>query len=254
MGWVATAYFAAPVLGVPVASWVADLLGWRTNYVVFTALGGLSAGAVLLWFREPARPGGPSRRGGYLRFVRARSTAAGALSAFFVTGGVTGFLLFLGAYLGQRFGLSVTQIGFVFLLSGAAGLVGALGTGRVADRFGNLRIARGGSFALAVLLFAVPALQGVALYATLGLVGLAVASRMAPLQSLVTELVDKESRGAYVAFRNTLSQAGNAAAAALAATLFERGFDTVCWMAAGFSLGALLLLLFVDDPRGTEGP
>lgn len=253
MGWVATAYFAAPILGVPVAAWVADLSGWRTNYVAFCVLGLACAATVLFQFREPKPAGSSSRRGGYLRFLRARDTAAGALSAFFVTGGLTGFLLFLGAYLGERFGLSVTEVGLVFLLCGVAGLFGALGAGRIADRFGNLRLARGGSFVLALALVVVPRFAGLALYLALAVVGLAAASRMAPLQSLVTELVDKESRGAYVALRNTLSQSGNAAAAALAATLYERGFVHVCWMAAGFSLAALLLLLLIEEPRRAEG-
>jgi len=253
MGWVATAYFAAPTGGVFVAAWVADLFGWRTNYAAFTALGALCAVSVLLGFREPPRNESAPRRGGYLRFLKRRSTAAGALSAFFVTGGLTGFLLFLGAYLGVQFGLSVTEVGSVFLLCGIAGLFGALGAGRVADRLGNLRLARGGSFVLGAVLLVVPQVRGVALYLVLGLVGLAAASRMAPLQSLVTELVDRESRGAYVALRNTLSQAGNASAAALGATLFERGFSYVCWMAAGFSFAALVLLLLVDEPRRAEG-
>ncbi len=69
----------------------------------------------------------PSRR--YLSFFSSRDTALGAISAFFITGGVTGFLLFLGAYLQKELGLTLGQVGMVFLWSGVASLAGAFGAG-----------------------------------------------------------------------------------------------------------------------------
>jgi predicted MFS family arabinose efflux permease len=248
MGWVATAYFAAPILGVPVASWVGDALGWRANYAGFALFGCVAALAVHGWFHEgaPSVPSGPRR--GYLSFLKSRSTAAGAVSAFFVTGGLTGFLLFLGAYLQERIGLSLTEVGLVFLLSGLASLGGALGAGRISDRLGKLPVALVASVALAALLVLVPEFHGAALYVLLGLVGLAAAARVAPLQSVITELVPAESRGAYVALRNTMSQGGNATAAVVASAVYERGFEYVCWLTAGFSLVAFWLLFWIKEP------
>lgn len=249
MGWVAVAYFAAPILGVPFAAFVADRVGWRVNYIVFALSAGSAAAFVARWFREPdVHHAHPARPFGYLRFFRARSTAAGALSAFFVTGGLTGFLLFLGAYLRSTFGLSLTEVGLVFLLSGIASLFGALLAGRLSDRVGKLRVALAGSAGLAIFFLIVPATSGVALYATLACVGLSAAARVAPLQSIVTQVVSRESRGAYVALRNTLSQGGSATAAAIASEIYERGFQYICWMTAGFSAVAFVLILFIDEP------
>lgn len=250
MGWVATAYFAAPILGVPVAAWVADASSWRANYAVFAVLGCACALAVHGWFEE----GSPAadrtvRRKSYISFLRGRATAFGAVSAFFVTGGLTGFLLFLGAFLREEVGLTLTGVGHVFLLCGVASLAGALAAGRVSDRLGKLPVALGGSVALTLLLLVVPRTDGVALYATLGLVGLAAAARVAPLQSVVTELVPAAERGAYVALRNTLSQLGSASAALVAAALYDRGFEYVCWLTAGFSIVAFALLLGIEEPR-----
>jgi predicted MFS family arabinose efflux permease len=250
MGWVATAYFAAPILGVPVAAWVADASGWRTNYAAFAVLGCVCALAVHAWFEEgPPAPAPEARRKSYLAFLRTRSTALGAVSAFFVTGGLTGFLLFLGAFLREEVGLTLTGVGHVFLLCGVASLAGALGAGRLADRMGKLPVALGGSVALSLFLLLVPRTEGVALYGMLGLVGLAAAARVAPLQSVVTELVPSEERGAYVALRNTLSQLGSATAALVAAALYHRGFEYVCWLTALFSITAFALLLGIEEPR-----
>ena len=252
MGWVAAAYFAAPVLFVPFATWIADHAGWRTNYVVFAAVSAIVTVAVALWFDEPERHGRAVRSPrAYIRFLKeGRSTAAGAFSAFFVTGGLTGFLLFLGAYLRSRFGLSLTSVGLVFFITGIASLIGALAAGWLSDRVGKLRVALAGSAALALFLIVVPETGGALMYLTLGLVGLSAAARVAPLQSLVTQLVIAEERGAYVALRNTLSQVGSATAAALASVLYGYGFQYICWMTSAFSIAALLLLLLIDEPSG----
>ena len=250
MGWVATAYTAAPVFGVPIATWVAESLGWRANYVAFAVAGGFLGLAVQGWLREGgALPVSEARSRRYLSFFGTRATALGALSAFFITGGVTGFLLFLGAYLQREIGLTLGQVGLVFFGSGVASLAGAFGAGRLSDRLGKTRVALAGCLALALVLLAVPHVQGPLLYATLGLVGVSVAARLAPLQSIVTELVPPASRGAYVALRNTLSQVGNAAAAIGAAALYDRGFEYVCYMAAAFSAVAFVLLFWIEEPR-----
>ncbi|HSF15567.1 MAG TPA: MFS transporter [Vicinamibacteria bacterium] len=255
MSWVAAAYFAAPILGVPLGSWAADRMGWRTNYAVFASAGVLCAWFIQAWFREEPVTGTPSakRWPRYWAFLSARSTAAGALSAFFVTGGLAGFLLFLGAYLRERFSLSLTEVGLVFLLCGLASLAGAFLAGGISDRIGKLRVALTGSLVLGAAVVLVPYAAGFTLYALLSLVGLSAAARVAPLQSLVTELVSKEERGSYVAVRNTLSQCGMAVAAALGASLYESsGFTKVCWFTAGFSFLAFALLMLVDEPRRAE--
>lgn len=254
MGWVAAAYFAVPVLVVPAAAWIADRAGWRTNYIAFAAGGAIVSVAVALWFIEPEHHGRPVRTPAqylraYAHFLKVRSTAAGACSAFFVTGGLMGFQLFLYAYLRSRFGMSLSGASLVIFISGIAALAGALSAGWLADRVGKLRVALAGSVALAFFFIVVPETAGGTLYVTLGLVGLSAAARVAPLQSLVTQLVPIEERGAYVALRNTLSQGGSATAAAAAAALYPYGFHYICWMTAGFSVAALLLLLLIDEPE-----
>jgi predicted MFS family arabinose efflux permease len=262
MSWVASAYAVAPILFVPAAAWLADRSGWRAIYVAFTLTAVLLVLALRRWVAEKEgfakERAGPSHTGperlGYLEFLKDRTRAAGAISAFFVSGGISVFILYLGAYLGERFGLTTTNIGLVFSLSAAAGLIGALGAGPLSDRLGKKPVAIGGNLVLVVMFASVPAVEGgLLLYVLLGATGLAAASRVAPLQSLVTELVSQESRGAYVALRNTLSQLGIAASASLGAMIYAKsGFEPVCYVAAALSLAAAGLLWMIKEPASAK--
>ena len=259
MVWVAAAYVAAPILGAALGSLMVGLWGWRALYLLFAGAAAALALIIGLWYRDSPgshearekRPLGFAMLRSYSGFLRNRSTAAGALSAFFVSGGLTAFMTYLGAYLSGEFGFETSTIFLIFMVSGAAALVGAVVAGRFSDRIGKRPVALWGSVALAVFILLVPRLgSGITLYIGLGFAGLAAASRMAPLQALVTGLVNREARGAYVALRNALSQLGIAVSAATGAALFTvRGYGAVCIFAATFSVVAALLLLWVEEPR-----
>lgn len=258
MVWVATAYVGAPILGAALGSLLVALWSWRALYLLFGVAAATLVFSVLRFYRDlPPLEENHVRRlrvsqmlRNYWGFLQSRNTAAGALSAFFVSGGLTAFMTYLGAYLSGEFGFKTRTIFLIFMLSGGAALLGALAAGGWSDRIGKRPVAVAGSLALAVFVLLVPQLgSGILLYLGLGLTGLAAASRMAPLQALVTGLVNREARGAYVALRNTLSQLGIAVAAAVGASLFTvKGYGAVCVLAASFSAVAAILLLWVEEP------
>ena len=258
MSWVAIAYFAAPILIVPLAASMTERYGWRPNYWAFGVASILATLLLAAGYNEdrgvettpPAADNGWFGR--YRGLLSTRSLVAGAGSAFFVSGGFAGFMLYLGAYLISRFGLSVPQVALVFLVCGGFGVLGAFGAGRLADRIGKKSVAIGSSVVLAMTLFSVPFIAGWPLYAVLALTGLAALSRVAPLQSLVTELVSAKKRASYVAIRNTLSQMGIGTTALVGAKLYPIGFDRICWLAGGMSLGAVGLLLLIREPEEAE--
>ena len=258
MSWVASAYVVAPMLGVPAVSWLAGESEWRAIYLLFGGAAAVLSLSLTVWFTEASTADTGERSHwvletshNYYGFLKNKGTAAGALSAFFVSGGITGFTIYLFAYLSTEFGFSLTARGIVFLVSGGAAFLGALGAGPLSDRIGKRLVAIWGNVALAGLVLIVPSLgSGGIIYVVLGLVGLAAASRMAPLQSLVTELVSREARSAYVALRNTFSQLGIAVCAAVGGPLLSSwGFGAVCMLTAAFSLTAALLLLLVEEPK-----
>jgi len=254
MAWVAGAYSIAPILGVPLGSWLAGAWGWRAIYGVFFVVASVAGAGLWVFVHEastsPVVPSPVRAFNRYVQFMKERPTAMGAWSAFFVSGGITGFITYLGAYLQSRFGLTLGGVGVVFLVSGAFSVAGAVASGRLSDRWGKRSFAVAGSLALAAAISGVPHVPfGESFYVVLAVVALAASSRVAPLQSLVTELVSRERRGAFIALRNTLSQLGIAFAATVGAALYQtRGFEAVCYFTVVLNVIAAGILMLLAEP------
>jgi predicted MFS family arabinose efflux permease len=91
---------------------------------------------------------------------------------------------------------------------------------------------------------------GMLLFACLGLAGFAIACRMAPLLSIITEIVAPQERGTLLALRNALSQVGIAASTFVASYFYlYSGYGVVgLFSAALVIVSTLLVLLLVGEP------
>ena len=128
----------APILGIPLGTWLGEQAGWRVPFVVMAGLGAAAcAGIVALLPRSEVKDS-PSRRGsspdarGYVVLLAASAV------------GVTGFLTFntyVTPFLLDITGFSSGALGPMLLASGAGGLAGTLIVGRVLDRFPRAAIA-----------------------------------------------------------------------------------------------------------------
>ncbi len=277
MSGVAVAYFLAPVLGVPLGTWLAGQFGWRTVFATTAALVAL-AGLLVRQFpltrgdgarnesgatvgtveatsvdatRRDAVERGAERQSLWRLAMRSRSTRRGIVSAFFVSGGLVGLTTYLGTWLSDAFRASAREVGLVYALAGLGAVVGGALGGLLADRYGKRRIAILSSALLIVLLLVLPTFAWSAtLWAVIGATAFLAALRVAPLQALITELVAAGERATYVALRNGSSQLGIAAAVALGARLYPRyGLAGVGAMCAALTLGATLSLRKLADPR-----
>jgi putative MFS transporter len=157
---------------------------------------------------------------------------------------------YLGAWLASVFGRSIATIGLVFMVTGGASVVGALGGGWFADSMGKRRMIAFSSLLLASILFLVHTVENrTAVFIFCAGGGMAMALREGPFQALISELPPASERGAYIALRNATSQLAIAAAVAICGFLFERfGFHAVAYFAAGCSVAASGLALWIPEP------
>lgn len=156
LGVVTAGMTAALFTGVPVGSWLGEVVGWRATFWLIAAVGAVAA--VSLAITVPSVPGtepaplrerlAPLRDAGVLRVVGVTFLAA--------SGGLM-FYTYLGAYTTQVAPNAPGLLSFLLFVVGVAGLAGALLAGRITDTWGptrSLRLVVGGH-ALALGLAAV---------------------------------------------------------------------------------------------------
>lgn len=260
-GLITTASFVALGVGVPAGAALASAAGWRSVFGALLALTLVVVPAALCLPRPPTgalrlgRGADGARRRSvtpqrYRAFFITPSTLFGLLAAFFVSGGLLGFVTYLGAWLTRERGVPLASVGLLFTAAAVASLVVAPVAGLLADRAGKRPVALVASVALGVSFLIVPAVGwGVPMVAAFSLMACAAAFRQGPLSALITELVETEHRGSYVAMRNSASQLGIAAAVLVGGVVYEwAGFGGVAIMSAAMSTLAAICLMGIDEP------
>lgn len=257
MSVVQAGYFAALVVGVPVASVLAQSRGWRSSFAFFGALALIAF--LLVFFLLPEDKHSMqehlservARRFDNIRVVfETRERIAAIAAAFLVSAGFVGFFSYLGSWLQNSLGLKTRDVGLFFIIVGVASLLGAFAAGPLADRFGKRLLSILSTVLLAMMLFIIPrAGWGPVLFASFLTASLAFAFRQGPLQALATRLVPPRVQGAFVAVRNTGSQIGIAASAAISGLLYKAfGYGAVGLFSAITTLGAAVCILMMKEP------
>lgn len=252
MNFLTFGYFAAPMFGVPAGVFLAGQFDWR----VALCATGIALPAIGLMMRAIPGPGKPppqppnfadKQPGSHL------SRRLGIISAFFVSGGSVGFVMFLGSWLAELGPGNGFDTGVIYSLVNLAGLAGGLGGGFIADRVGKRSVALHSSLLMAVCLFAVIATSGptAILLFVLGSATSA-ALRVAPLQALLTELVTRENIVAYIAARNISSQLGIAFSVVVCGHLYSTfGFQAVLFACGAFTVAAWLTIGGIVEPEAS---
>lgn len=272
LGYISMANSAAMVLAVPVAAYVADSLGWQKNFLGLAVAGlvvsGLSFVSMPRNLPHPLGNEGPPVGDGAEilpagtfdkapgRFLLRPDILASMVIAFCVSGGIVGAITYAGAWMNFQFQVTTRTIGLVFLAGGLLALVGAALGGAVSDRYGKKSVAIASSVLLALSLVLLPLLSWSGLLVgVFALANFAAAFRQGPVTALMTELVPKGGRGAFIAMRNVASQIGIATTALLGGVLFERfGYGGVGFLCTGLTLVVVLLLKTqIQEPLGASG-
>lgn len=249
MGILSMSYFLAFVVGIPTGSLVAEEVGWRW---VFRGLAVLTA--LVLWLMAFLLPSDRTRA--LVRAVptlighfRNRDRLAGIIAAFLTSGGLVGFITYVGVWL-DREGIGVASIGFLLMAAGISATLASPTSGWIADRTGKRSIIIFSNALLAPVFVLTSHIDwSASLFIAICLLAILAAARQGPLHALTTELVGERERGSYVAVRNAASQLGIAVIAAVAAAAFDRnGFVSVAWVSAAATALLIPVCLLIREP------
>ncbi|MFY9511654.1 MAG: MFS transporter, partial [Rubrivivax sp.] len=128
----------ASVIGMPIAAFVAETLGWASAFALVALLSGAAAAAV--WFTLPdgVTPAPLSLAAWRRTLTHPLLMGVVAVTALSASGQFTLFSYF-SPYYRQALGVSAAGVSFLFLWFGAFGLLGNIVLQRVVDRHGAAR-------------------------------------------------------------------------------------------------------------------
>jgi predicted MFS family arabinose efflux permease len=129
----ASVYALGQVIGVPVGTFIASLIGWRNTFLL---LGLLASGLVILLFQMivPNRPTASFQTYSLLLPWQSPPIVYAFLATFTLQAARLGTYSYVGILFDTRFGLSLRDLGFVGLLVGVATMCGSIFTGWWFDR------------------------------------------------------------------------------------------------------------------------
>jgi predicted MFS family arabinose efflux permease len=252
MGILSMGYFVAFVVGVPAGALAASRFGWHWVFGCLSVASALMLPLAL--FHLPADEHDMRSPRSTVRFTdhfRKSDRVAGMVAAFLTSGGIVGFLTYVGAWLKTTYELSVDRIGLLFMVSGLAAVAASPLSGWLADRMGKRNVIIWSNVVLAFL-FVIVARMTVGVWLVIGIAALSIAAaaRQAPLHALTSEIVGPKIRGQYIAIRNAASQVGIAMMAIISASAFDSvGFSGVSLIAAGVTLLVPLCCLWLEEPK-----
>jgi len=132
-GYVMAGLAAANVIGVPLATWIGQSLGWRATFTALAVAGGISM--ALFWYFIPTIPkdehASPAAELAGLKRVQIWLTLATASIGF---GGMFAVYSYITPTLTEVSGFSLAQVPMVLALWGLGMIAGNLIGGRLADR------------------------------------------------------------------------------------------------------------------------
>lgn len=259
IGLISSAYFIAPIIGVPAAAVIAQRYGWRQAFFAFALLALLVVCVSFTLPREVLNPQPSSEKfrstlRSFQSLLGRRDTVAALGIAFLVSGGLVGFVTYIGQWLSTRFAVSTGMIGLIFAFAGAVAVGSAPLGGILSDHWGKRTASIVGSVVMGLAVALIPFLPwGAGLLLVFGATSMGAAFRQGPLTALMTEMVPGAQRGTFIALRNISSQLGIGTAVFAAGLLYQmRGYATVTILCAGMTaLVAVLLATHIAEPRPT---
>ncbi|MFI6709494.1 MFS transporter [Nonomuraea sp. NPDC050478] len=124
------------MLGVPIGTWVGGAFGWRATFVLAALLGLVSLVAVRRTLPNVApEPAEGSLRDRLAPLARPQ-VVAGLLGIVAIVLGSMMVMTYLAPFLRELAGAGPVEVGWVFVLAGAAGFAGGQLGGRAGDRWG----------------------------------------------------------------------------------------------------------------------
>lgn len=251
IGIIEMSWSASSLIGIPAVGFLIDRLGWRSPFFV---IGGLSLiGLAVLAMLIPNEKAQPAVTGEQITFksvwrqIKESRVALGALGfALFVSAANDNLFVVYGAWLEDRFGLSIIALGLATTVIGVAELSGESLTALFSDRLGLKRTVTLSLIVSGISYAALPRLEQSLPLALLGLfiIFISVEFSIVTALSLFTEILP-EARASMMSAYLAASGIGRVAGSFAGGFIWTAGgINAIGWVSAIVSLAALISLVW----------
>ena len=251
MGFVHMAFAASQIIGLPAGLYLANNFYWHTTYWMIALLGIVSL-AVVFYKIKPIRahlhvPGKDNPFNHFLKTLKNRDYLTVFFNNILLVLADVMFMTFGSAYSTNNLGVSLDDLPLLYRATGVSTLLFAPIIGRLADRFGKLKVFIYGT-GLAVILVGIYSHLGATpfwLVVTLHtLLFMGVNARMISSSALATVVPKAQDRGAFMAVDASLQQVSGGVAAAAAGLIVHQSSDGVIhqYPALGWAVIGLMVV------------
>ena len=159
------------------------------------------------------------------------------------------FQTFFGAWLEETYLISTTQVGLVFMISGAAGMPGGPIFGKLADKSSKKTVAVFCTLGLGVLLYWIPFAPALLMVTIASaLVNFFASGRFTTTMAIFSEIVSSADRSPLLLGVHFVIQAGIACGAFLASGIVEHyNFLGAAHLAGGITLAAAYFITRIPE-------
>ena len=264
-GAVMSGFAIASVIGVPAGIVIGNLYGWQAPFFVLTVLS-LPLLGLAMWAMPSLTGHCHDQHASLLGHLRETLTLPNHIRAYalisVLTFGAFTVIPFISTYYVANAGVTEAQLPFIFIAGGLITLVGAPYLGKMADRYGKLRLFRlivPISALMVLVITNLPSLGIIwAAAATSGLM-LTNTGRMVAAMAMVTNSVEARQRGAFMSVNSSMQHLAGGFGTALGGMIVQGGsgqpflhFEKVGYLAAGTSILGIWLagrLRLLDGPQ-----
>ncbi|WP_101294060.1 MFS transporter [Halegenticoccus soli] len=263
-GWVMSGLAAGQIAGVPAGTVLAARFGFRAPFLAFTIPAALSF--LLYWIAVPQpdverasdRLSVRGAVGGYGRLLRRSDVAAVSAMFLLIFLGVSTYVAYLPTWLESRRGATAATVAVLFLVGGVANVLAGPRAGRLSDRVGRKPVIVGASLGVTAVVLLTPVVVTSLwlAYPVFFLAMALLASRISPLQALLTELVTGEQRGSAMNLSIGIGQIGFGVGGVVAGAAYVSfGYaGNAAISGASMFLVTALAWRYLPDVRPTPAP
>jgi predicted MFS family arabinose efflux permease len=271
-GTIMSSFSLSMVAGVPFSLLLANQFGWRfpVLFIAVLARGFLILGARLLPRMRGHLCGTPEGQGERRHLLSAMIQVLGEANHrralfFMVLAIFSGFTVipYITIYLTGNVGVTTESLPLIYLVGGSATFFTSRLIGRLADRYGKVRVYRTVALLSMVPLFIQTHLRPVPLWVVLlssTLFFILVPGRMVPAMAIVTSAVQSRLRGTFLSLNGALQQLASGAASYLGGVMIASdaggrivGYDRVGYLAIVATLAAMAFVGSIRLHTGSGG-